>query len=315
MRDAAHVAKDLGANALKKMKNHPMPAALIGAGLAWLLFDESSSDGNAPRGRWRDGELREYSGSYVDARTGQPYDPSYGADYAASGTRDSQAQGPGMLDKAADTAKSLGRTVAGAGSSMAGAASDAASRAGSATSEYGRQARDMSSQAYDSARRGMSRGADYGRETFQQSLEQYPLVVVAAAFAGGMMSGLLIPTTRRENELMGEQSDQVKEAVKTHVEDAKRTVVEKGKEVASAASEVADSAMGAVSDEARKQGVTPDSLTEKVKNVARDVVGTARESARREGLTDVAQKGKDVVERGKEVVKDEVKQKKDRMKS
>lgn len=330
-RDAAHVAKDLGATAFQKMKNHPMPAALIGAGLAWLLFDESSSDGHGPHGRWRDGELREHSGSFVDARTGQPYDPSYGADYAASGGGDSggDSGGPGMLGKAADSAKSIGRSVASAGSSVAGAASsvagaassagqtvaDYAGRAGSASSQYGRQARDMSGQAYDRARRGMSRGAEYSRQTFEQSLEQYPLAVVAAAFAGGMLSGLLVPTTRRENELMGEQSDQLKETVKTQMQDAKRMVVEKGKEVADAATEVADHAVGAVSDEAQKQGMAPDTLTEKVKNVARDVVGTAKESARREGLTDVAQKGKDVLERGKETIKDEVKQKKDRMKS
>ena len=355
MRDAAGVAKDLGANAFQKLKAHPMPAALIAAGVAWLLFDENSSGGGRRarsrqdvRGQWRDEDLREYSGSYVDARTGEPYDESYGREQYEG----SEQSGPGMMSRAASAAKAVGHgiasaasTVGSAASSVAGAASSAASsvagaassardmaggmthrageyassareyasRAGSTASQYGRRASDWSGQAYGSARHGMRRGAEYSQQTFQQSLEQYPLAVVAAALAGGMLTGLLLPATRRENQLMGDQSDRLKESVKTQVRDTTQTVVEKGKEVANAAVEVANSTVGAVSEEASNQGIAPDSLAEKVKNVARDVVGAAKESARREGLTDIAQKGKDVVERGKEVAKDEVRQHKDRI--
>ena len=364
MREAASVAKDLGANAFQKLKAHPMPAALIAAGVAWLLFDENSSGGYGGRrarsrqdvrGQWRDEDLPEYSGSYVDARTGQPYDESYGSGYT-QGSREqydgSEQSGPGMMSRAASAAKAVGHgiasaasTVGSAASSVAGAASSAASsvagaassardmaggvthrageyagsareyasRAGSTASQYGRRASDWSGQAYGTARHGMRRGAEYSQQTFQQSLEQYPLAVVAAALAGGMLTGLILPATRRENQLMGDQSDRLKETVKTQVRDTTQTVMEKGKEVANAAVEVANSTVGAVTEEAGNQGIAPDSLAEKVKNVARDVVGAAKESARREGLTDIAQKGKDVVERGKEVAKDEVRQHKDRI--
>ncbi|MDQ3441592.1 MAG: DUF3618 domain-containing protein [Planctomycetota bacterium] len=363
MREAASVAKDLGANAFQKLKAHPMPAALIAAGVAWLLFDENSSSGGGRRarsredvrGRWRDEELREYSGSFVDARTGQPYDESYGSEYTQGGRErydGSEQIGPGMISRAASAAKAVGQgiasaasTVGSAASTVAGAASSAASsvagaassarhmaggmtdrtsdyassareyaaRARSTTSQYGQRASEWSGQTYGSARQGMRRGAEYSQQTFQQSLEQYPLAVVAVALAGGMLAGLLLPATRRENELMGEPSDRLKETVKTQVRDTTQTVLEKGKEVANAAVEVANSTVGAVTEEASNQGLAPDSLTEKVKNVARDVVGAAKESARREGLTEVAQKGKDIVERGKEVAKNEARQQKDRI--
>ncbi len=359
MRDAAGVAKDLGANAFQKLKAHPMPAALIAAGVAWLLFDESGSGGGGysgrrprsredVRGRWRDEELREYSGSYVDARTGRPYDEAYGSEYTQGGREqydESAESGPGMMSNAASAAKSVGHGItsaasavgsaassaadaaSSAASSVAGAASSArhragdvahragdyASRAGEAASHYRQRASDWSSHAYGTTRQGMRRGAQYSQQTFQQSLDQYPLAVVAAALAGGMLTGLLLPATRRENELMGEKSDQLKETVKTQVRDASNTVLEKGKEVANAAVEVANTTVGAVSEEASRQGVAPDSLAEKVKNVARDVVGAAKESARREGLTDIAQKGKDIVERGKEAARDEARQHKDRI--
>ncbi|HEV2294351.1 MAG TPA: DUF3618 domain-containing protein [Tepidisphaeraceae bacterium] len=310
----ADLAKDLGATAMQKLKHHPVPAALIGAGIAWLLFDERSGPNrDSVRGRWRDGELREYSGSYVDARTGRPYEESYGVDYAQASPGESAGGGQGMMSKAADAAKSAGQKVAGAASSVADAASSAretaadyAGRAGSAASHYSRQARDFSGQAYGSAAYSMRRGADIGRRSFEQSLNEYPLAVVAAAFASGMLAGMVCPSTRRENQLMGEQSDALKESVK-------ETFKEKGKEVADATKEVANAAIGAATEEADKQGVTPGSLAEKVKHVARDTVGAARESARREGLTDVAQKGKDVAERAKEAAKDQARQHKDRI--
>ncbi len=349
MRDAANIAKDFGATAFRQMKNNPMPVGLIGAGIAWLLFDDGSRGRRAltredVRGRWRDGELREYGGSFVDARTGEPYDDSYGSEYRAQ--HESSDGGPGMMSKAADAAKAVGQGIASAASTVAGAASSAAraassaassvagaassgaqtagdmtsrageyaSRAGSTASQYRRLAGDWSGQAYGSARRGVSRGADYGRQTFQQSLDQYPLAVVAAALAGGMLTGLLFPATRRENELMGERSDELKESVKAQVRETSDMAVEKGKEVVQAAKDVATKTVGAVSEEAGNQGLAPDSLTEKVKNVARDVVGAAKESARREGLTDMGKKGKEIVERGKEVAKDEARQQKDRIK-
>lgn len=363
MRDAANLAKDYGATAFEKLKAHPMPAALIAAGVAWMLLDDnsdgdrgSSRRGSSGRGRlsrqdvrghWRDGELREYNGSFVDARTGQPYDDTYGNEYAEgrSGSAEASSDTGGMMSKVTGAAKSVGEGISSAASSVADAASSAASavadaassakrmagdatraagdyagtagdyagRAGGTVSQYGRQARDRSGEAYDSASYGMRRGAEYSRQSFEQSLERYPLAVIGAALAGGMLAGLLLPTTRRENELMGERSDRLKESVKTQVQETGETLLEKGKEVADATKDVANKTLGAVSEEAGKQGISPDSLAEKVKHVARDVVGAAKESARREGLTDIAQKGKGVVERGKEVVKDEARQQKDRI--
>src|SRR5688572_29959100 len=145
MRDAANVAKDLGANAFQKLKAHPMPAALIAAGVAWLLFDETSSNGGGRRarsrqdvrGRWRDEELRDYSGSYVDARTGQPYEGSYGAEYYEGGGEqheDSGDSGPSVIGKAAGAAKAVGHGIASAASAVGSAASSAASTVADAAS-------------------------------------------------------------------------------------------------------------------------------------------------------------------------------------
>ena len=341
-------AKHYGSAILGSLKNHPMPAALIGAGLAWLLFDQardgSGGDsgggvrhyGRAGRpGLWRDEDLREYSGSFVDARTGRPYDDSYGDEYrrtaeyqrrfgggGGTGAASGGSGGPGMLEKAkdavsgvgekiADAAGSVKDSVAGAAGSVkdsvtgaAGSARDALSGAASSAADMGRRAGGWSGSAYDTSRRGMRQGYDRSRQGFEQALNEYPLASAAAALAAGVLTGLLLPGTRAEDRVMGEQAQRLKDQAK----DAGHDLLDRGKEAAS-------NTANAVAGEAQRQGVTPGSLVEKVKHVAQDVADAARESARREGLDDLGEKAKSLAQHGRDVAKDEARRQKDDMKA
>lgn len=70
-------ARMIGKRLIRKVKQHPMPALLCGGGLAWLLLeDEHHPRQPGMRRQWDDSD--EHSGSFVDARTGAPYDASYG---------------------------------------------------------------------------------------------------------------------------------------------------------------------------------------------------------------------------------------------
>lgn len=311
--------KDLGSGMFDKLKSHPMPAALIGAGVAWLIFDQARGDGNGgssydrARGRWREGELREHSGSFVDARTGRPYDSSYGSEFrgrSGQGEGGSGSEsGPGFMDKAKEKLSDMGRSVSDATSSAvdsvrdaAGSVRDSISGAGSAAGEMGGRAGAWSAEAYDSARHGMRQGYDSTVRTLEESLNRYPLAMTAAALAAGVLTGLVLPETRRENRWMGEQSDRLKEQAKETGED----LLERGKEVAAATA-------SAVSGEAEQQGLTPGSLADKSKKVVRDTVSAAKESVHREGMDDIGQKAKSVAKRGKEVAKDEASRQKDQL--
>ena len=78
------LAKTLGSTLYKSVRRHPLPAALIGAGVAWMLFEDDDDKVTQARAKYRNyqDEPEMYSGSYVDARTGQPYDRStYGREY------------------------------------------------------------------------------------------------------------------------------------------------------------------------------------------------------------------------------------------
>jgi hypothetical protein len=78
---AKRVGKSVGKTVLREIEEHPIPAMLIGAGLLYALFVE---DDETPKrdfhSQW--GDIPEYSGSFVDARTGEPYDlETYGAEW------------------------------------------------------------------------------------------------------------------------------------------------------------------------------------------------------------------------------------------
>ena len=69
----------------------------------------------------------------------------------------------------------------------------------------------------------------------KDAAERNPLGLAVGAAAVGFVAGLLIPSTRVENEHMGEMSDRVVDAAKDTAGDA----VERGKQVAQEAAETA----------------------------------------------------------------------------
>lgn len=307
--------KQIGSRIVDKFKENPVPAALIGAGVAWLLFEGNGSkrtrSGYTPR-KW---DVPEYSGSYVDARTGQPYAANYGQDRSSGRT-----DGPGVMGQAKEmfreaagkmssaagaakakaegaieSAKEGASSLADKASEWTGAARESAESAGEAIGEYASAASD---QAY--------RGYRAGKHYVERGIEDYPLAMGAAALALGMLTGLLLPHTDAEDRLMGERADDLKESAKA----AGKEVLESGKHVAAATASAAQ-------EEAGRQGASPNSLVDKVKHVAQDVKHAVTESAKREGLDPdtLAQKGKQVAERAKDAAKDEVQRQKDHIKS
>jgi hypothetical protein len=103
-------------------------------------------------------------------------------------------------------------------------------------------------------------------------MEEYPLAVVIGYAALGALIGVLLPRTRREDELLGEQSDQLVEATKEKGQE----LLERGKVVAE---RVAESAL----DEARQQGLTPEAASETISNLAGKVGEVARKAKEEAG--------------------------------
>jgi gas vesicle protein len=97
--------------------------------------------------------------------------------------------------------------------------------------------------------------------------ENNPIGLVIGAAAVGFVAGLFVPSTRVEDERLGETADQVKESVKETAQEA----VEHGKEVAQAA---AKSARDTVQEEGQSHA---QELTASLQEKARDVTSTEDE--------------------------------------
>ena len=386
-------------------RNHPFSATALVAGLAWMLFDSGSDDREEQEreyqrrfghraDRWRNAP--EHSGSYVDARTGQPYGPNYGSEYRGSEYRGQYRgaaggeYGPSVSYGEGGTSSSSGRTYSQTARDYAGSAGDKASGAWQSTKGAAGSATDRTVDAagnlYDAAgnavghaadalasgaghtvdaagnlldkagnlfarathstadygRQGYRGAARYGRQGYAASkrgfgtaLDEYPLAVGVAALAAGVLAGFLVPSTRIEDRYMGETSDDLKDAAGTI-----------GSEAWQRSKQAAGATGDATYNEARAQGVDPDSLAGKarhvvdrvadeVRHVADDVKHDLSEGAQRvkraavegaedEGLTpeQLKQKGKAVAdkatntakhegEKHAEATKDKAKQEKD----
>ena len=378
---STELLKNAGGAVVDKLRQHPLPAVLIAAGVAWLFLEGGDDKVTKARARyrnWKD-EPEMYSGSYVDARTGQPYDrATYGQEYrggsAGGSTGSGGSGGAGVFagakgaasdaaSRASDAAGSAADKASGLASGLADKASGAAGAVADTASDWATKARDMASgltdsassaasgaadsassaagyasrtsrQAYEASLRKTQKGYAYSRDRFDDALREYPVAVGVAGLAAGLLAGLLVPSTRREDELFGDYSDELK----GEAADLGQHAWQETKHVAEA---TYDSAMAeakkqgltpeqlkqqakqfadAAADQAEKHGLTADKLTESVKHAASEVKSAAsdakdaaRESAEQSGTTGsgLAAKVKKVVETATDTAKKETQHAKD----
>ncbi|MEY8829356.1 DUF3618 domain-containing protein [Sedimentitalea sp. XS_ASV28] len=250
---------DMGRSISEQVKANPIPLALTGIGLTWLMF--GSAQRPAPefqsRDRYRDGHdvqgrlehnmsqpgFREPSWSRED------YDPSpIGQDYTG-GTGTGTDAPTGMVQSAKDR-------VAGAGSSIretaASAKSGVARTADAARSglsnmgqrisegtenltEEGRQRVIAARRKAIDMRRSVARSVGDGTEAVADFYERQPLVIGALALAFGAAVAGALPRTGREDRLMGARSDSL-------FDEAERIFDEEKKKVASVVASVKEEA-------------------------------------------------------------------------
>lgn len=277
-------------------KEHPGPAAVIGVGLAWLMTDASRrSDGDNRRdyGPRYEGAYgygysgrRGYSSDYAGTAGYSQYESDWQAEdhegrlsSALHGAKDRVADAAGTAGHAVSDAASTARhavgdaastakdAVVGAANSAKEAVTGAKERVVDATSSARERASGLGGQARERARY-QARQAQMG---FWQSMEERPLAIGAAALALGVVAGLMVPSTRKENELMGETRDRLMERAREVGEEA----LEKGKQVASVA-------VDTLKEEAERQDLTPEKLADKVRNVATEATNKVKEEGKKQ---------------------------------
>jgi hypothetical protein len=252
------------------MRDNPVPLALIGIGLGWLLFHNvPATRGTAHRAsRWAREGLGDAVGG-VSERVkgwvgGEEERTSHGHGVGGgrtmtenerhmAGAARATGTGPasaGIVEKA--------RTAAG---DAYGAARDTVAETGSkawrAVGDYAGQAGDYAGQAVRPVYKAKAR--------FVQVMEDYPLAVGALGFIAGAVIAAALPSTRYEDELLGETRDELWR----QGEQVAREGWERAQEAATAA---AGAATEAVKETARE-------VADTVKDKAQDAVEAARRSA------------------------------------
>lgn len=270
-------ARNAGTATWQKLRDNPLAATGIAASIAWMFLKDhgpSYSTGHASRERIlrNSREPRMYGGSYVDARTGEPYDIEHYGDAAREG--EGKGWAGRMAEYAGEKAHDVADAAKGAASSAASATGEAISHAGHSAAESTRHgtsaawksARSATGSAYGSSRHAAAHGYTYSRDRFEDSIHEHPLAVGVAALAAGVLAGLVVPRTRTEDRYIGGYSRQMKD----DASDLAHEAYDRGRHVAETGYETART-------EAERRGLHPSDL----KGEASTLVEHAKEAAGR----------------------------------
>jgi uncharacterized protein DUF3618 len=310
---------DMGRAISNQVKANPIPLALTGIGLAWMMFGNSQQT-QSRRTVSDTYDDNRYSASERDFRRsreerGMPYTPP--TQYTRTTTEPSWArahnenEGPSVgerlssgaetvKDKAVGGAQAVKNGLASAGSSVGDAASSAASSVGSAAqtakqrlaeagsriaegtenlTEEGRQRVIAARRKAIEMRRAASRSMSHGTDAAVDLYDRQPLVVGALALAVGAALGGALPRTKTEDDLMGAQSDSLFEEAERIFEEEKAKAMKVADEVKKEVKDIAAETRAKIDSAAPGNKSAVDAIGDKVKGAAERVAEKAKSEA------------------------------------
>jgi ElaB/YqjD/DUF883 family membrane-anchored ribosome-binding protein len=196
-------AQGMGSTIADTVRENPIPAALTGIGLGWLIMN----------GRKRNQTYARYEGRAVRA---YPPADAYPTGYSENDSGDNSA------------GQALGRARDKVG--------ETATQAQDTAGQVANRAQDRVARTGDQARYQARRASD----GFQRMLQENPLAVGVLAAGVGAAVGLAIPETAKENEVMGEARDTLVEKAQEKAQDAQERVQQVAQEAQSAAQQEAE---------------------------------------------------------------------------
>jgi ElaB/YqjD/DUF883 family membrane-anchored ribosome-binding protein len=246
--DIAHGAKDMGGSVVDIVRENPLPAALAGLSLAWLMMSARRPHGSENWQNERRDTYNTYSGESRETFRPDTYPTE---NYRSTEWDSTQASSGGIAD-AAHTAKEK--------------VSDLAQGAKEKVTDIAQGAKEKVSGIAVGAKEKVSGVAvatkEKATETYSSLdtwVHENPLAAGACALLIGAAVGMAIPATRKENEWFGHTRDELahKAAEKAH------DMVDKVQHVAQAAIGTAKNAVtdatqqikSEVKEEVRNQGL------------------------------------------------------------
>lgn len=278
-------------NLRQQVVENPAPVVLMGAGLAWLAL---SSRGNGVNGSGRASNLAAQANERSASAARDAADNAWAT--ADEWSRRTRSGASATGDRARETAEDFQESVRSGYRSAAGAASSAydstvegMSEAAARVQDAAQAASDGASDTYDAAAEQVRRtgrqikhsAADMrdnvaaGSRSVMHLLSEHPLVLAGLGLALGAAIGAALPSTDTEDELMGKESDKLKD----QVEGFAQTQAAKGEAVA-------EKAWDAANVEAESQGLTSKSDT--VSSEASSEAAEGAQSSQHDGASEEA---------------------------
>jgi hypothetical protein len=227
-----HQAGDIAHSLVESVKNNPVPVALTGVGLTWLIASNTVGT-SRPRSRAasaapaRDGRRWANKNEFdrhiraVDDSVARRPDETESA--FQERLNDARATALGIARDAQDTAESFGRRIqdalTSARQSVSDAVTDLSDRASNAARQMTGAARDQISQNGQSAQR-------MATNVFSNVADS-PVMLGALSFAVGAVLGAVVPQSTREEEVLGDIARQARDgasALAQHAVDSGKAV-------------------------------------------------------------------------------------------
>jgi ElaB/YqjD/DUF883 family membrane-anchored ribosome-binding protein len=228
MDDMTESAREGGYTLLDTIRENPLPAALAGIGVGWLIMKVRE---NAEQRSWRDKKRSQYggpNGPYRQYGSYPPYQSRSGAAYysGSAGQTSQQGSDQSLTDKAQDK--------------MGQVADKAQDTMGRVTDK----AQDMGGQLQDQAQYQAHRAQGW----FERTMDDNPLAIGLVAVAAGALAGMAVPETDQERQWMGLARDQL-------VDKAQDVAQDTANKAQSVAKQATDAAKDAAKNEAKNQNL------------------------------------------------------------
>ena len=197
------------------VREHPLPTAVIAGGIVWMILRRSGN---------RHDHFSHHNGG----------DELYGEYVSVTGT---PATGQ-LRQRVHDAAETVKHTAQNVGTAVKESVQTAGSRIAHTATDIGHYASQKAAQVGHQ----LQQGARHSKDMFVHTMDDHPLAVAAALFTIGLAAGLAVPSTRREDKLLGAVRDDLLDRAQTTGADLLHKGEETAKRAVAAASDaIADS--------------------------------------------------------------------------
>lgn len=288
--------KQTGDLIMDVIKENPIPAALVGVGLGWLLVDAIIKSQNAPLttgGTYVNGTYGTGAGTIYTAVPGRgAYTPNYSTTptYSTGNNSNIGAEAKAAFDQAGnrlhETSEKIGDAFGDAKAKASDALEDAKAKATDTAHDLSEKASaiagDLKERASETTALVQARASEFGDATqqnyrkaadaTQDFVTGNPLAAGAIALVIGTIVGLMLPSTEPENKLMGTYRDQLADQAGQQAQDllgkvqtvagdalgeAKEKLTEVKDSVQAKLTEVKDDVQLSITEGAKAQGLVP----------------------------------------------------------